>query len=467
MRLEEEQLAPVREAVLADARRYLADVAEHPHLADATYLPAPSAESQEATYRLLLLSVILGMDHAAQRLTLADLDTAYGYEPLPFDEALQFARSRLPLTRQEFDELSDRMRFRAFTVSRLSSLDAVDRARAALQQALAEGTTLQQFATEMRGDELASVTGWSAEKPWYWENVYRTNSQTAYNAGRAIAFGKNQPAYLEYVGIEDSRQSEICRLRSGTIRPYDDPWWKDNWPPLHYQCRSTVRAIYRAEAEARGLSPTELPKGAPDAQGGFGTNPIAAGTYWKPTDGMLKRAEERGLAGDIISVGLQSGLQEAVERWIEAYAQVYRGAGSVRLAPLRQALGAKGATEKRRLQTELAQARRLADDGHQVIMLPGSTLKGVKNPDAVVDGLIMDFKTARSLRAAGDRYSEGVRQGNVYLEVPADLTAVQVWRELRGELMALTEGTGPVPEHVVWVRIGRAVYRWRSTALLA
>ncbi|MCF7952385.1 MAG: minor capsid protein, partial [Spirochaetaceae bacterium] len=135
-----------------------------------------------------------------------------------------------------------------------------------------------------------------------WENVYRTNIQTNYNAGRAMRFEKNRPEYLEFIGIEDSRQTGICEARSGVVRPYDDPWWKENWPPLHFQCRSTVRGIYPEEATARGLTATDIPEGLDPSQKGFGANPLDEESYWKPTGRMRERVAEQLVYGEVKEV---------------------------------------------------------------------------------------------------------------------------------------------------------------------
>lgn len=78
--------------------------------------------------------------------------------------------------------------------------------------------------------------------------------------------------------------------RTGVILPYADPWWETNWPPLHYNCRSTICSIYRDEAEelgldVKGLQKTEIPQVASKAQpsGGFGRNPAMDNEFWAPT----------------------------------------------------------------------------------------------------------------------------------------------------------------------------------------
>ncbi len=134
---------------------------------------------------------------------------------------------------------------------------------------------------------------------WYWENVYRTNVQTAYNAGRALAFDAVKPVALELVGVGDARQTEVCRrlTQPPVRRLYTDAFWKTHWPPFHFGCRTTVRAIYDP-AELEGEPLTEVPAGEEPAAG-FGTNPLSSGNWWRELKSMAARAEKYGVQGEI------------------------------------------------------------------------------------------------------------------------------------------------------------------------
>ena len=64
--------------------------------------------------------------------------------------------------------------------------------------------------------------GWEKEGGWYWETVYRTNTMSAFNAGRAEAFDEYEPEFLEFIGIEDFRQTPVCASRSGIVKKRTD-----------------------------------------------------------------------------------------------------------------------------------------------------------------------------------------------------------------------------------------------------
>lgn len=251
----------------------------------------------EKTEKALVLSFLMGMDHAESKIEMEDIIP----EPISFEEAIDLFRMRVPMTKKEWNELEKRLRFRAFTVARLTELDAIEAIRRRVLKVLEEGKTLSQFWDEAGRDELLRRAGFYRGDPWYWETVFRTNIQTAYNAGRAYQFKRNPPAYLEFVGITDVRQTPMCRARSGVIRRSDDPFWDTNWPPLHYNCRSTVRGVHKEEVEAFELRETaRLPEDNPAK--GFGLNPLKSDSFWKMTDMMAERAKKYGIIDEIEKV---------------------------------------------------------------------------------------------------------------------------------------------------------------------
>ena len=199
----------------------------------------------------------------------------------------------------EYYKLSDKARFRAFTVSRLADGDMVERVKGLLAQNLEDGSGLKGF-LEKTDTEIMNGLGLGGNGGgWYWENVYRTNVQTAYNTGRALGFEAVKPVALELVGIGDMRQTDICRslTQPPVRRLYTDPFWKTHWPPFHFGCRTTVRAIYDpGELEAKPVT-AELPEEKPAR--GFGTYPVTNGNWWRELASMTKRAKKYGIQKEI------------------------------------------------------------------------------------------------------------------------------------------------------------------------
>ena len=186
--------------------------------------------------------------------------------------------------------MDEKAKSRAFYVSRLAELEAVGRVKDYLVDNLKDKTSFQNFVKNLDKDELLKKAGWEKDGGWYWETVYRTNTMSAFNAGRAEAFEEYEPEFLEFIGIEDFRQTPICASRSGIVKKRTDPFWKSNFPPLHFNCRSTVRPVYAEEAAAFGIKES-AEVSLPDAPAkGFGRNPAAE---WDEVTGEVKERYAR------------------------------------------------------------------------------------------------------------------------------------------------------------------------------
>ncbi len=76
---------------------------------------------------------------------------------------------------------------------------------------------------------------------------------------------KDITKFWEYVAIEDDRTSEICLALNGVCLPPDDDFWSINYPPNHYNCRSTVIAVLDIPAN-KDVKRSEWPK---DEEGNY------------------------------------------------------------------------------------------------------------------------------------------------------------------------------------------------------
>jgi SPP1 gp7 family putative phage head morphogenesis protein len=194
-----------------------------------------------------------------------------GANPVKPKEAIAFFRSKVPIVKHEWDDLEEDARSQAFTVSNAAHLDMVHDVWEAIDRALDEGSTYEEFA-EAVGDSLFSA--WGASDATRLETIFRTNVQSAYSAGRYAAM--TDPDVLEvrpvwmFDAVTDSRTSDICDDCDGTILPAHDAWWATHQPPLHHQCRSQVITLTQEQADKRGGS-TPRPYASADA--GFGKVP--------------------------------------------------------------------------------------------------------------------------------------------------------------------------------------------------
>ena len=198
-------------------------------------------------------------------------------DPLKFEEAVRWFEAKVPLLPGEFRRLEAEAKRWAFTMAGVAELDRLAWLHQTLLDALEKGQTLDEWRKRVR-ERLKRA------HPGHLETVFRTNVQSAYAAGRWKQL--NHPAvkkarpYWMFDAILDARTTPICRTRDGTVLPADHPWWQNNTPPLHFNCRSGIRALTEAEARARGIA-TAPPEDEPP-QEGFGLPPDAedwADTY--------------------------------------------------------------------------------------------------------------------------------------------------------------------------------------------
>lgn len=277
------------------------------------YRPDQDKELIENTYKILLNAKLMGMAHATGKDSeFSDVDVSYLDKALTFKEAAQIASGRVALTKADFNKLADQTKMQAFTIGRLTQLDMIERAqRTYLENLTALESSTDNFIRTMIQQNPATAD--MVNVGGYYENVYRTNIQKDYNSGRALQFANNPPQFLEFIGIEDGRQSDICRACSGVILPYTDPWWDTHWPPLHFNCRSTVRAIYSEELQQMGVNANELKKasltalkGTGAAMQGFGSNPVKNNATWSISASQMSRIGKAMIEDELNKVAGQT-----------------------------------------------------------------------------------------------------------------------------------------------------------------
>jgi SPP1 gp7 family putative phage head morphogenesis protein len=178
---------------------------------------------------------------------------------LPFEEAIRAFMERGIITPEEFRLLSDDARQRAFTATRLASQGVIERAYRRLLESLQSGGTLDDFARQLRTDEVS--LGITPSDTGYLENIYRTNTSSAYGAGRyrqirSPAVVAARP-YVEYRTAKDDRVRQSHAALDGLVFRQDDPDWHRYAPPNGYQCRC-VTVVRRDPGSKRVVRASDL-----------------------------------------------------------------------------------------------------------------------------------------------------------------------------------------------------------------
>ena len=180
---------------------------------------------------------------------------------LPMQEAQEFWRSKVPMSRADWDELVEAQRARSFMVSGLTKTDQISAVQQAISDAIDQGTTFEDFKAAI--PDIIAQQRWSGIRL---QIIFRTNVQTAYMAGRYAQMQrvKESRPYWQYNAVNDSRTRPAHRAMDGKIFPADHEFW-DTWmPPNGYRCRCGVVTLSAREIERDGLQvEDEDPTGKP------------------------------------------------------------------------------------------------------------------------------------------------------------------------------------------------------------
>jgi len=198
--------------------------------------------------------------------------------PMPYKEAIEYFRKRIVVPPSEFGELAagvnEAAKARAFTIAGVARTDVLLDIHGAIEKAIANGETFWDF--RKRIDEIMANSGWAGLSPHRLDNIFRTNVQTAYMAGRYQQMkqvAKRRP-YWQYDAVNDSRTRPSHAAMDGKVYPHDHPFWDTWYPPNGYGCRCSVTSLSQAELEEEGLKVEErMSGGAPDE--GWDTNVAA------------------------------------------------------------------------------------------------------------------------------------------------------------------------------------------------
>jgi SPP1 gp7 family putative phage head morphogenesis protein len=216
-------------------------------------------------------------------------------DPDRFNEAIRSFRRRVPMAEQDWIDLDQEQRSRAFKVAWVAHADIAEDIAAGVDRAIRDGSTLADFKSEM----LDVLDDWAMPEGPHLQTIFRTNLSLAYNQGRREIF--NKPAvraarpYLRFDAIDDDRIDEECEDADGTVLAADDPWWDTHQTPLHFNCRCHQTALSKDEAEDEGID-DEGPD--IDAAEGFGRAQDAGD--WEPDTGGYT-----GPIGDILASHLR------------------------------------------------------------------------------------------------------------------------------------------------------------------
>jgi hypothetical protein len=143
--------------------------------------------------------------------------------------------------------------------------------------ALRKGEDLSGFKKRV-GDQLERA--WGEERPWHLEVIFRNASQRAYQAGRREQLMDPDTLelrpFLRAEPILDAVTTEVCQHMKGVTLRADSPFWNTHWPPLHHNCRTSIRSLTAEEAKDEGI--TKRAPSVKPPEGFGGVDPLE----WEP-----------------------------------------------------------------------------------------------------------------------------------------------------------------------------------------
>lgn len=259
---------------------------------------------------------------------------AVDYGSLPFAEALAFFKAKLNLPTQKWDDLLGAAHDRAFVVAGALQADLLADLKAAVEKALAEGTTLETFRQDFKNIVAErGWTGWTGEdtkagRAWRTRVIYDTNLFTSYAAGRYQQM-KEVAETRPWWRYRHSDASVVPRPEhvawDGVIRRHDDPWWNTHSPPSGFGCRCFVETLSAREMKRLGLAETpedQIPfngevKGVDPKTGEEFTRPEGVDKGWDYQPGANTTKPLADLLKDKAAVWPPS-LQTAVAAFLKA-----------------------------------------------------------------------------------------------------------------------------------------------------
>ena len=171
-------------------------------------------------------------------------------EPVAPDAAIAFWKQRAKLTDEQAKALGEEAKHRAFYVTGLAKQDLVQLVSDGIEEALKNGETLADF--KKRIAAAIETQGWHDYRV---ENIFRTNMQTAYSAGRykKMQAVKASRPYWQYIAVMDKRVRPSHAILHEKVYPADHEFWSSNYPPNGFRCRCGVRTLSARQVEKQGL----------------------------------------------------------------------------------------------------------------------------------------------------------------------------------------------------------------------
>lgn len=193
---------------------------------------------------------------------------AVRYGSVPFAEAIQYLRTKVPIATAHWDDILGNAHDRSFVIAGATKADLLADIHADLVKAAAQGMTVTDFT--QRFEANVAKHGWvdwtGSDSPegraWRAQTIYETNLRTAYQAGRRAQHMDEMGTrpYLKYNHSDGAIRPRPLHVSwHGTILRADDPWWNSHYTPNGWRCRCYITSLAQRDMDDMGRGPDTAP----------------------------------------------------------------------------------------------------------------------------------------------------------------------------------------------------------------
>lgn len=180
-----------------------------------------------------------------------------------YENALEFLRKRTGITAEQAVRLRESYGPAAAGAVQKATTAAVGKIGQALTESLQAGDGVTQGIKKLR--TAFEDSGLTPGANYQLEQVFRTQTQLAYSAGRMNSLA--DPAVqeilwgFEYTTVGDDRVRPTHVAMDGVKAPKDDPIWQKWTPPNGYNCRCAILEVFDKGTSKPPTEPVEPDKG--------------------------------------------------------------------------------------------------------------------------------------------------------------------------------------------------------------
>lgn len=184
------------------------------------------------------------------------------YGSVAFPEQIRFFRQKLNIPTQSWTDIYAGEHDWAFTVAGANRNALLADFRAAVENAIAGGGTLEQFRNDF--DDIVARHGWdyNGGRNWRSRVIYETNLFSSYSAGRYEQLWNDRESlpywmYHHRDGVRYPRPVHVSW--NNLVLPADDPWWQAHYPPGGWGCQCYVTGLSQFDVEQMNIQIDSAP----------------------------------------------------------------------------------------------------------------------------------------------------------------------------------------------------------------